>query len=62
MFQWSSRDVSEFRDVVMGFIATLADTIVPIVPKNGSPACVNDYRPVALASVVMKCFERLIKD
>ncbi|XP_056290461.1 uncharacterized protein LOC130206479 [Pseudoliparis swirei] len=36
-------------------------TIVP-VPKNASPACMNDYRPVALTSVVMKCFERLIKD
>ncbi|KAK0132601.1 RNA-directed DNA polymerase from mobile element jockey [Merluccius polli] len=35
-------------------------TIVP-VPKNVSPACLNDYRPVALTSVVMKCFERLIK-
>ncbi|KAK0148524.1 LINE-1 retrotransposable element ORF2 protein [Merluccius polli] len=35
-------------------------TIVP-VPKNASPACLNDYRPVALTSVVMKCFERLIK-
>lgn len=36
-------------------------TIVP-VPKNASPACLNDYRPVALTSVVMKCFERLVKD
>ena len=36
-------------------------TIVP-VPKNSSPACMNDYQPVALTSVVMKCFERLIKD
>ena len=35
-------------------------TIVP-VPKNASPACLNDYRPVALTSVVMKCFEMLIK-
>jgi len=36
-------------------------TIVP-VPKTASPACLNDYRPVALTSVAMKCFERLIKD
>lgn len=36
-------------------------TIIP-VPKKNSPACLNDYRPVALTSVVMKCFERLIKD
>ena len=31
------------------------------MPKNASPACLNDYRPVALTSLVMKCFERLIK-
>lgn len=36
-------------------------TIIP-VPKKTNPACLNDYRPVALTSVVMKCFERLIKD
>jgi len=32
-------------------------TIVP-VPKTASSVCLNDYRPVALPSVVMKCFER----
>ena len=39
-------------------------TIVP-VPKNASVAKVtelNDYRPAALTSVIMKCFERLVKD
>ena len=34
-------------------------TICP-VPKNGKPASLNDYRPVALTSIVMKCFERII--
>ena len=34
-------------------------TIVP-VPKNTKAPCLNDYRPVALTSVVMKCFERLV--
>jgi hypothetical protein len=33
-------------------------TIVP-VPKNTKVTCPNDYRPLALTSVVMKCFERL---
>ncbi|CDQ58637.1 unnamed protein product [Oncorhynchus mykiss] len=33
-------------------------TIVP-VPKK---AKLNDYRPVALTSIIMKCFERLLKD
>ena len=30
------------------------------VPKNRSPSSLNDYRPVALTSIVMKCFERLL--
>jgi len=48
------------------FNLSLAESVVPsfkwstIVPV--SPACLNDYRPVALTSVVIKCFERLIKD
>ena len=35
-------------------------TIVP-VPKKSTPACLNDYRPVALTSIAMKCFEGLVK-
>uniref|UniRef100_A0AAZ3QEV2 Reverse transcriptase domain-containing protein n=1 Tax=Oncorhynchus tshawytscha TaxID=74940 RepID=A0AAZ3QEV2_ONCTS len=34
-------------------------TIVP-VPKNAKATCLNDYRPVALTSVAMKCFESLV--
>ena len=34
-------------------------TIVP-VPKNTKATCLNDYRPVALTSVAMKCFDRLV--
>jgi hypothetical protein len=34
-------------------------TICP-VPKNRSPSELNDYRPVALTSIAMKCFERII--
>jgi hypothetical protein len=34
-------------------------TIVP-VPKITKVNCLNDYRPVALMSVAMKCFERLV--
>ncbi len=34
--------------------------IIP-VPKNNKPSCLNDYRPVALTSIVMKVFERLVK-
>ena len=34
-------------------------TIVP-VPKNTKATCLNDYRPIALRSVVTKWFERLV--
>jgi len=46
------------------FNLCLAESVVPACFKwsTASPACLNDYRPVALTSVVMKCFERLLKD
>ncbi len=31
------------------------------MPKNNKPSCLNDYRPVALTSIVMEVFERLVK-
>ena len=30
------------------------------MPKNTKVTCLNDYRSVALTSVAMKCFERLV--
>ncbi|KAK1803842.1 hypothetical protein P4O66_003747 [Electrophorus voltai] len=36
-------------------------TIVPF-PKKPRPSDLNDYRPVTLTSVVMKCFEKLVRD
>ncbi|XP_060729152.1 uncharacterized protein LOC132847667 [Tachysurus vachellii] len=36
-------------------------TIVP-VPKKPQHACLNYYCPVALTSIVMKCFDRLVRD
>jgi hypothetical protein len=36
-------------------------TIVPVTRKAKITE-LNDYRPVALTSVIMKCFERLVKD
>ncbi len=35
--------------------------IIP-VPKNSKPSCLNDYHPVALISIVMEVFERLLKN
>lgn len=36
-------------------------TIIP-VPKKPTISSLNDYRPVALTSIIMKCFERLVKN
>ncbi len=35
--------------------------IIP-VPKNNKPSCLNDCRPFALTSIVMKVFERFVKN
>ena len=35
--------------------------IIPI-PKKASPSCNNDYRPVALTSIMMKCLEKIVKN
>ncbi len=52
------------------FNESLATSVVPTsfkksinipVPKNNKPSCLNDYHPVALTSIVMKVFERLVK-
>ena len=34
-------------------------TVCP-VPKKKNPTTLNDYRPVALTPIVMKCFEKLV--
>ncbi|KAK2905571.1 hypothetical protein Q8A73_009516 [Channa argus] len=36
-----------------------ATTIIP-VQKKPSPSCFNDYHPVALTPIIMKCFEHLV--
>jgi len=35
-------------------------TVVPL-PKKSPTTSLNDYRPVALTPVVMKCFEKLVR-
>ncbi|XP_039458566.1 protein NLRC3-like [Oreochromis aureus] len=41
-------------------VVPTASTIIP-VPKKSVVSCLNDYHPVALTSVIMKCLERLVK-
>ncbi|KAK3552411.1 hypothetical protein QTP86_011647 [Hemibagrus guttatus] len=38
------------------------ESIIVPVTKKTHPASLNDYHPVALTSVVMKCLERLVRD
>ena len=40
----------------------LKTSIIVPVPKQSAVVSPNDYRPVALTSVIMKCFERLVLD
>ena len=35
-------------------------SVICPVPKNNKPVALNDYRPIALIPIVMKCFERII--
>ncbi|KAI4883718.1 hypothetical protein NFI96_007205 [Prochilodus magdalenae] len=35
-------------------------TIIVPLPKKSVVTCLNDYRPVALTPIVMKCFERIV--
>jgi hypothetical protein len=36
-------------------------TFFPVLKKEKGTE-LNDYRPIALTSVIMECFERLVKD
>ena len=52
IFNWS---------VQLGIVpACLKSAVIIPVPKKTRITCLNDYRPVALTSVIMKVFERLI--
>ncbi|XP_072110653.1 uncharacterized protein [Mobula birostris] len=62
--------VDQLADVLTDiFNISLSSTIVPTcfkaativaVPKKSSVSWLNNYRPIALTSIIMKCFERLV--
>ncbi|KAI3377145.1 hypothetical protein L3Q82_000343 [Scortum barcoo] len=39
---------------------SLKTSIIVPVPRKSAVTCLNDYRPVALTPVFMKCFERIV--
>ncbi|KAK3559952.1 hypothetical protein QTP86_030315, partial [Hemibagrus guttatus] len=62
----AERLVDVFTDI---FNISLSSTIVPMclktttiipVPKKSPVSCLNDYHPVALTPIIMKCFKRLV--
>ncbi|KAI4898686.1 hypothetical protein NFI96_018016, partial [Prochilodus magdalenae] len=55
---------SDYQVLCLTAFATIptclrATTIIPM-PKKSSGSCLNDYRPVSLTPIIMKCFERLV--
>ncbi len=58
----SSRQSSDHVIIATSVVPTsFKKSVIIPVPKNSKPSCLNDYRPVALTSTVMKVFERLLK-
>ena len=45
------------------YIPTIWKTseVIP-VPKKNPPTCNNDYRPIALTAIMMKCLEKIVKN
>ncbi|KAI3360373.1 hypothetical protein L3Q82_002237 [Scortum barcoo] len=63
---YNSGDLEEYRKSRLLDLTgipgrALKETIIVPVPKKTKILCLNDYRPVALTSTIMKCFERLVK-
>ncbi len=59
---WSVYFLSSMSPLLPSVVPTsFKKSIIIPVPKNNKPSCLNDYRPVALTSIVMKVFERLVK-
>ena len=52
LFNWSLRECC--------VASVWKNSVICPVPKKKNPSSLNDYRPVALTSMVMKCFEKLV--
>ena len=40
--------------------ASWKHSVICPIPKKSAPTCLNDYRPISLTSIAMKCMERLV--
>ena len=52
LYTWSLKD-----GIVPGVWIT---SMICSILKNNSPSVLPDYRPIAITSVVMKCFEKIV--
>ncbi len=57
----TGRVLRSCADQLAGLFTSIFNDVIISVPKNCIPSCLNDYHPVALTSIVMKVFERLVK-
>ena len=53
-------DIFNFSQTESVVPTCFKQTIMVPVPKKAKVTSLNDYRPIALKSVAMKCFERLV--
>ena len=52
LFNWSLRECC--------VPSVWKNSVICPIPKKKNPSSLNDYRPVTLTSIVMKCFEKLV--
>ncbi|KAI3361940.1 hypothetical protein L3Q82_012284 [Scortum barcoo] len=57
-----TRGENTLDHVYTPYADTYKETIIVPVPKKTKILCLNDYRPVALTSTIMKCFELSTED
>ncbi|KAK3547213.1 hypothetical protein QTP86_017580, partial [Hemibagrus guttatus] len=60
--QSDSRSLWQVLRTITDYKAPTSESIIVPVPKKTHPASLNNYRPVALTSVAMKCLEQLVRD
>ncbi|KAK1784264.1 hypothetical protein P4O66_003712, partial [Electrophorus voltai] len=57
-----SGNMDEYKSGAYGVRRCFKRSTIVAVPKKSRPSGLNNYRPVALTLVVMKCFEKLVRD
>lgn len=53
-------DIFKLSLQLASVLVCLKSSIAVPVPKKSAVTCLNDYHPVALTHVIIKCFERIV--